>query len=86
MRSARFSKPSVMTLSFPSYKDQLQTLVLGFLWRQWTALGVAGQAHPQENRVIDPEALLLVTTTFAGDLAGKEFVVSLMEDIASALG
>ena len=36
---------------------------MGFLWRQWSALGVAGHARRYEDWVIDPEALILLTST-----------------------
>ena len=41
------------------FKDQFQADVLEFLWRQWTLLGVAGHSDHQNNRIIDPETLLL---------------------------
>jgi hypothetical protein len=37
--------------------------LLDVLWRQWSALGVAGQSTPEESRVIDPEPLLLLSLT-----------------------
>ncbi len=40
-------------------------LLLNFLWRQWSALGVAGQARTDDPWCVDPEALLLFTTTQA---------------------
>ena len=48
-----------------NFRVRFQELVLSFLWRQWSALGVAGQARNDDEWVIDPEALLLLTTTFA---------------------
>ena len=42
-------------------RSQFQELLLSFLWRQWSALGVAGHAQSKDDRVIDPEALLLFT-------------------------
>lgn len=45
-------------------KERLRNRALDFLWRQWSALGVAGSAGGNDFWVIDPEALLLVTTTF----------------------
>lgn len=39
-------------------------MVLDLLWRQWCALGVAGNAPPAGLRVIDIEPLLLATCTF----------------------
>ncbi|MDD5459354.1 MAG: winged helix-turn-helix domain-containing protein [Phycisphaerae bacterium] len=40
-------------------KDKFQDKIFDFLWRQWSILGVAGTAKPGDNRIIDPEALLL---------------------------
>jgi hypothetical protein len=39
--------------------------ILDFLWRQWSALGIAGGAHAEESWAIDPEALLPFTLTMA---------------------
>ncbi len=33
--------------------------ILDFLWRQWSALGVAGGAYSEDKWVIDPEALII---------------------------
>jgi len=38
--------------------------MLDFLWHQWSALGVAGQRGGGDDRMVDPEALLLATTRF----------------------
>lgn len=35
--------------------------IFSFLWRQWSALGVLGEARSDDPWVIDPEALLLFT-------------------------
>lgn len=43
----------------------LREATLGVLWRQWSALGVAGQAGCTGEAMVDPEALLLVSTVFA---------------------
>jgi hypothetical protein len=41
-------------------KDQFQDQIFDFLWRQWSTLGIAGTvASKNDNRIIDPEALLL---------------------------
>ena len=40
-------------------KSQLQEDIFEFLWRQWDSLGVAGVSQSDDNRIIDPEALLL---------------------------
>lgn len=39
------------------YRDRLLTV----LWRQWTALGVAGSQQGWNASVVDPDALLLIT-------------------------
>src|SRR5258708_3504081 len=46
-----------------TFKQESQNLLLNFLWRQWSALGVAGQASGEDAWIIDPEALLLLTCT-----------------------
>jgi hypothetical protein len=46
-----------------TFKEEFQSLLLNFLWRQWSALGVAGQASGEDEWIIDPEALLLFTCT-----------------------
>jgi hypothetical protein len=35
--------------------------ILTFLWRQWSVLGVLGEARGEDPWIIDPEALLLLT-------------------------
>jgi len=42
-----------------SFRDFYLDNILTFLWRQWSALGVAGGARAEEKWVIDPEALLI---------------------------
>ena len=44
---------------------RFRELLLNFLWRQWSALGVAGQSRTDDPWCVDPEALLLFTTTQA---------------------
>ena len=46
-----------------SSKIVLRETLLDLLWQQWTALGLAGGVEPRVDRCIDPEALLLITTT-----------------------
>jgi len=41
------------------YKDKFQDEVFEFLWRQWSTLGVAGITESKDDRVIDPDTLLL---------------------------
>ena len=48
-----------------NFKRQLCNALLAFLWRQWSALGVAGQARTGDPWLIDPEALLLFSTIVA---------------------
>ena len=38
--------------------------MVDLLWHQWSSLGVAGYPRPSDDRIIDPEALLLATTRF----------------------
>jgi hypothetical protein len=52
-----------MNQSLKTFKAEYQNHLLNFLWRQWSALGVAGQARGDDVWVIDPEALLLFTCT-----------------------
>lgn len=52
-----------MHLSLKEFRSEYQSRLLDLLWRQWSALGVAGQASPEDQRVVDPEALLLLTCT-----------------------
>lgn len=52
-----------MNQSLKTFKSEYQDLLLNFLWRQWSALGVAGHSRGEDHWVIDPEALLLVTCT-----------------------
>ncbi|BET67224.1 hypothetical protein ASA1KI_21420 [Opitutales bacterium ASA1] len=42
--------------------ERFRELLLNFLWRQWSALGVAGQARTGDPWCVDPEALLLFTS------------------------
>jgi hypothetical protein len=54
-----------MNQSLTSFKEEFRNRLLDFLWRQWSALGVAGHEREYENEswIIDPEALLLFTCT-----------------------
>ncbi len=52
-----------MNQSLTSFKDSYLELLLDFLWRQWSALGVAGHSESEDRWIIDPEALLLFTCT-----------------------
>lgn len=52
-----------MDTSLKKFKSTVLDQLLDFLWRQWSALGVAGQGVTGESRVIDPEPLLLISLT-----------------------
>jgi hypothetical protein len=52
-----------MSTSLSEFKAFVLDQLLDLLWRQWTALGVAGSTAFDERRVIDPEPLLLLSLT-----------------------
>ena len=54
-----------MENSLKDIKSKLIEQMTNFLWRQWSALGVAGNAKIDDHWVIDPEALLLISSEFA---------------------
>lgn len=54
-----------MEISLINFKERFHELLLRFLWRQWSALGVAGNATADDPWMIDPEALLLFSTVLA---------------------
>ena len=54
-----------MQTSLNSFKQEYRDLLLHFLWRQWSALGVSGYAKSDAPGLIDPEALLLISTSIA---------------------
>ena len=54
-----------METSLTSFKAQFRESLLAFLWRQWSALGVSGNARTGDDWLIDPEALLLFSTVVA---------------------
>src|SRR5208337_2570647 len=47
------------------FRDIFFDNLLGFLWRQWSTLGVLGEAGTKDPWVIDPEALLVLTLGIA---------------------
>lgn len=53
-----------MMLPTPTAKSELRDPLLRLLWRQWSALGVPGQLAGA-GAMIDPEALVLVSSAFA---------------------
>ena len=44
-----------------NFKDLFLDNILTFLWRQWSTLGVLGEARTEDPWVIDPEPMLLFT-------------------------
>jgi hypothetical protein len=50
-----------MQMSLKTFRDEYLDMLLHFLWREWTALGVAGQTREPVHHVVDPEALVLLT-------------------------
>lgn len=54
-----------MNPSLYNFRESLLQRLLDFLWRQWSALGVAGHARSDDPWMIDPEALLLFSTHIA---------------------
>ena len=50
-----------MKTSLKTFREDYLETLLHFLWREWTALGVAGQEKVKLHHVVDPEALLLFT-------------------------
>lgn len=59
-------------------KSEFRDAVIDFLWDQWVSIGVAGSSRGSNVPfVIDPEALLLATTRFAG--ADRRFMGEVMD-------
>jgi len=54
-----------MNTSLSEFKKKILEKLLDLLWRQWSAIGVSGYSNSEESKVIDPEALLLLTLTVA---------------------
>jgi len=52
-----------MDTSFLEFRAFILDHLLDLIWRQWCALGVSGQTTKEEHRVVDPEALLLLSLT-----------------------
>ena len=54
-----------MNKSLTKFKSTVLDHLLGLLWRQWSSLGGPGYSQAEETKVVDPEALLLLTLTVA---------------------
>ncbi len=54
-----------MNTSLSEFKKTILESLLDLLWRQWSAIGVSGYSRSDESKVVDPEALLLLTLTVA---------------------
>lgn len=54
-----------MNTSLNEFKETVLDQLLALLWRQWSAIGVSGYSGSGETKVVDPEALLLLTLTVA---------------------
>lgn len=52
-----------MRTSPSAFRNTVQERLLAMVWRQWSAIGLPGYNDTKETRVIDPEALLLLTMT-----------------------
>lgn len=52
-----------MDTSWTGFKAEVLDRLLGLLWKQWSALGVAGHGAGEQERVLDPEPLLLLSLT-----------------------
>lgn len=50
-----------MATPLKRFRESYLDTLLRFLWREWTALGVAGHERAALRHVADPEALLLLT-------------------------
>jgi len=52
-----------MDTSLIGFRTEYLDRLLDFLWEQWSALGISGYSSTAEQRVIDPEPLLLLSLT-----------------------
>jgi len=48
-------------MSQKNFRSLFLENILNFLWRQWSALGVLGEARTEDPWVLDPEPMLLFT-------------------------
>ena len=54
-----------METSLTSFSETVRENIVRFLWREWSTLGIAGSSRSANSWLVDPEALLLFSTTFA---------------------
>jgi hypothetical protein len=54
-----------MNTLLSDYRVELRDRLLDLVWRQWTSAGISGHADAWSGSVIDPEALLLFSSTIA---------------------
>jgi len=54
-----------MDIYVKRFREELVLKTLGFLWDRWSELGVSGYVQKQDERTIDPEALILFSFTVA---------------------
>jgi hypothetical protein len=54
-----------METSSPNSSSDLRRSIVDLLWKQWAALGVSAHIATGGNTIIDPEALVLMSTVFA---------------------
>ena len=52
-------------MSQKDFRDIFLENILNFLWRQWSTLGVLGEARTKDPWIYDPEAMLLFTLEMA---------------------
>lgn len=54
-----------MDIYVKRFREELVLKTLDFLWDRWSEFGVSGQVQKQDERIIDPEALILFSFTVA---------------------
>ncbi len=54
-----------MSTSLEKFREPFLSQLLDLLWDRWSDMGVAGEVHRNDDRIVDPEALLLFSLTVA---------------------
>lgn len=54
-----------MTASLIESSSRVTARLVDLLWDQWSSLGLAGYVHAEPSHLVDPEALLLLSTRVA---------------------